>query len=79
MFVGDFSSAHVSDTTQLKGGGRSTASLSSGVSPLLKTRLSSSHPDLSSLQLLPPDDRPDYPEHCPVSYTHLTLPTIYSV
>ena len=55
-----------SEVNQLKGVGKSTSSLSHGASPLLKTRLSSSHPDLSSLQLLqPPDHRPgDFPEHC---------------
>jgi len=53
-----------SDVSQLKGSGKSTISLSHGASPLLKTRLSSSHPDLSSLQLLQPDNRPEFPEHC---------------
>lgn len=52
-----------SDGNTLKTGGKSTGSLSAGASPLMKTRLSSSHPDLSSLRLLQPDERPDYPEH----------------
>ena len=54
----------VSDTNQMKSGGKSTSTLSSGATPLLKTRLSSSHPDLSSLHLLQSDNRPNYPEHC---------------
>jgi len=48
----------------MKAGGKFTGSLAPGASPLLKMRLSSSHPDLSSLHLLQPDDKPDHPEHC---------------
>jgi hypothetical protein len=60
-----FVDLYVFSDTRESGGRGSRPAASGGSSPVLKTRLSASHPDLSSLQLLHvADSKSNQPEHC---------------